>query len=145
MLVLGTREGQLQVAAVFDLAAEFAELIGDGMNDLAAPIRHHHRDVASNDIRTAQVEQLPGHDQAVRARRGLDFQIQLIRISAIEHLSSTHVGRAEACKSRLEKAIEEQPDSAANFLSFRYQSGRYKTGLDDAERVGRRLVTGFPS
>src|SRR6266581_559345 len=90
-------------------------------------------------------EQLPGHDQAVCARRGLDFQIQLIRISAIEHLSSTHVGRAEACKSRLEKAIEEQPDSAANFLSFRYQSGRYKTGLDDAERVSRRLVTGFPS
>src|SRR5258705_13883210 len=85
-LAAGLGKRQLQVAAVFNLSAEFAELIRNGVDHVPSHIGEKYARVRRYDSRIAHIQKLARHDDAVAARLYFQLDIDLKRIRAIEHL-----------------------------------------------------------
>src|SRR5260370_42337797 len=99
-------EGKLQIAGVFDLPAKLAKLICHRVDNTCATVRERELHVAANHLRMANVQQLPGDDEAIALFLQFDLEIALIRLSAVEHLPASRSSRARPSQSRLRKAVE---------------------------------------
>ena len=79
----GTCERHLQVSAVFNLSAELAKLICDGIYDLSAHVGKSDAGILANNSRSAQVQELAGNHDEVSAVLGLHLNIDLKWVRAI--------------------------------------------------------------
>src|SRR5258707_1317744 len=100
------KEGKLQIAGVFDLPAKLAKLICHRVDNTCATVRERELHVAANNLGMANVQQLPGDDEAIALLLQFDLEIDLIRLSAVEHLPDSRVRRARSSQSRLRKAVK---------------------------------------
>src|SRR5256885_3149065 len=107
-LVVRAGENELEIAAVFNLFAKFAKFVGERLDHIAAQIGNHYRNVAARHVRMAGVLQLAGDDNAVEAGLVLDGDIDLVRISAIEHLPCPGADRAGARGGGTQKTVENE-------------------------------------
>src|SRR6266851_125924 len=100
------KEGKLQIAGVFDLPAKLAKLICHRVDNTCATVRERELHVAANHLRMAKVQQLPGDDEAIALLLQFDLEIDLIRVSPVEHLSDARGSRACSWQGRLREAVE---------------------------------------
>src|SRR6266478_6087882 len=80
------KEGKLQIAGVFDLPAKLAKLICHRVDRTCPTVRECEPHVAASHLRMANVQQLPGDDEAIALLPQFDLEIDLIRLRAVEHL-----------------------------------------------------------
>src|SRR6266446_807809 len=141
----GACEGHLQVSAVFNLSAELAKLICDGIYDLSPHVGKSDAGILSNDSRTAQVQELASNHDAVSAVLRLHLNIDLKGVRAIKHLPRASACRSSSFEKWLQKTVEENFDTAARSLLLTRQRGSCKRCLGESDGVLGRLVIRFRS
>src|ERR1700730_13101561 len=82
----GACERHLQVSAVFNLSAELAKLICDGIYDLSPHVGKSDAGILAKNSRGSQFQELAGNYDEVSAELGLHLNIDLKRVRAIKHL-----------------------------------------------------------
>ena len=142
-LAAGADKRQLEVAAVFNLSAKFAELIRSRIDHVPSHIGEKYASVRRYDSGIAQIQELAGHDDAVAARLYFQLQIDLKRIRAIEHLPCDRASGACPFENGLQKTVEEDLDPAARSLSLAHQTGVGEHRFRKPDAVFRRLVVPF--
>src|ERR1700686_4088372 len=110
---------KLQIASAFDLATKLAILIRHRMDEIPAMIRERNLYVAADNPRRADVQQLSSDHEAIAARLRFDLDIDLVGISAVEHLPCSQSAGPRSRHQRLQKTVEEHLDETALFPLFR--------------------------
>src|SRR6266478_7512416 len=141
----GACERHLQVSAVFNLSAELAKLICDGIYDLSSHVGKSDAGILANNSWTAQVQELAGNHDAISAVLGLHLNIDLKGVRAIKHLPRASACRSSTLEKRLQKTVEENFDAAFRSLLLTRQRGPCKRCLGKSDGVLGRLVICFRS
>jgi hypothetical protein len=90
----------LQVTAVLDFAGELSMLIADCMHNMAAHVGERNGYILSDHSRIAQIQQLAGDHEMSAAGLGLNLQVDLKWVRAVEHLSGAASRRAGSFDNR---------------------------------------------
>src|SRR6267142_6369264 len=144
-LAAGAGKRQLEVAAVFNLSAKFAELIRNGMDHVPSHVGEKYASVRRYDCGIAQIQELARHYNAVAARLYFQLDIDLKRIRAIEHLPCDGASRAGPFENGLQKTVEEDLDPAARSLSFTHQTASGERRFRKPDAIFRGLIIPFRS
>src|SRR6202171_4201228 len=135
---------KLQIASAFDLAAKLAILIRHRMDKIPAMIRKSNLYVAADNCRRADVQQLSSDHEAIAPRLRFDLDIDLVGISAVEHLPCSHSPEPPSRQQRLQKTVEQHLDETALLRLLRGSAGCRERRFGDSNSRRGRLIAGFP-
>src|SRR6267143_1092413 len=130
---------KLQIASAFDFAAKLAILIRHRMDEIPAMIRERNLYVAADNPRRADVQQLSSDHEAIAPRLRFDLDIDLVGISAVEHLPCSHSAGPRSRHQRLQKTVEEHLDETALLRLLRGSAGCRERRFGDSNRRHGRL------
>src|SRR6202158_6623716 len=114
------------------------------MDEIPAMIRESNLYVAADNSRRADVQQLSSDHEAIAPRLRFDLDIDLVGISAVEHLPCPPPAGPHSRQQRLQKTVEQHLDETALLRLLRGSAGCRERRLGDSNSRNGRLIAGFP-
>src|SRR5467141_1055765 len=110
------------------------------MHNVSAMIRKRYLHVAADDSRRTDIQELTCNHEAIAFRLRFNLDINLVGVSAIEHLSSSQTARTRTRQHRLQETVEQHFDQAAHFLPLLGAASRSECRFGDSLVRRGRLI-----